>query len=66
MSDKGVTDWKFGYKPCAAGHVFTWMGGIHESLDKLPEGTPCLCGQMLAHWVPCPTCGHERNEPVPR
>jgi len=36
-------------------HTWTWGGS-----GKIPEGCPCDCGQMVAHYERCPTCGHER------
>lgn len=44
-------------RPCAGGHVWVWAGSA--SSGQVPEGAPCQCGAMLAHYDACPTCGHE-------
>jgi len=49
--------------PCAGqGHYFTWTG---DPYWEIPEGFPCACGQMKAHWGICPTCGNRVLKLIP-
>jgi hypothetical protein len=37
--------------------------------DPIPdnfEGMSCQCGEMIAHYEVCPTCGHEVMQEVPK
>jgi len=49
---------------CAAGqgHYFIWAG---DPDLEIPEGFPCACGQMKAHWGICPTCGSRVLKLIP-
>ena len=47
-----------------AGHVWYYSSG--QTVDNIPEGLPCSCGAMIAHYDICPTCGHKRFNPRPR
>lgn len=49
--------------PCKNGHVFVYPGDF--SLCHIQENASCLCGQTIAHWEKCPTCGQERLVAVP-
>lgn len=43
-----------------------WYYSAGGTTGKIPEGMPCSCGAMIAHYDECPTCGHERFNPRPR
>jgi hypothetical protein len=49
--------------PCPGGHWFIWAG---DPNFKIPEGYPCECGEMVAHYETCPHCGVERLILKPR
>lgn len=36
-------------------HTFIWSAG--ETNMEIPEGLPCVCGEYVAHYEICPTCG---------
>ena len=41
-------------------HVFIYSGG-----EGVPEGLPCECGMVIAHWEKCPVCGQIRCMSIP-
>lgn len=41
------------------GHAFGVAGKFPD--DRVPDGWPCLCGQMVAKWKKC-NLGHEHLE----
>ena len=51
------------YQKCSPTHRWVWAGSGSDG--KLPEGYPCECGAMLAHYCLCPTCGQEKFSPYP-
>ena len=53
-----------GWCPCAPGcHVVLWSYG--QTGRRVPEGAPCACGAMMAHWVLCEKCGRDHLVMVP-
>lgn len=51
-----MTTWSA--NPCSNGHVFMWAGGCTN--ERVPEGLPCACGAIVAHYDFCSECGQER------
>ncbi len=45
---------------CYNGHIFVFRAGLPHG--RVPEGTPCACGQGKAHWAHCDKCGQDKLE----
>jgi hypothetical protein len=48
------------------GKVTDWTGCYRDGWSGVivPEGLPCQCGAVVAHWDVCLKCGHETMKAV--
>ena len=42
-----------------------WAYGCGDSSERIPGGTPCECGEVVADYEMCPECGQETLIAVP-
>lgn len=61
-TNNGTDEWYFFenpclYKPCQKGHTFVFADG--STSGEIPEGLPCECGTVKAHYEYCLTCGRK-------
>jgi hypothetical protein len=47
---------------CNANHV--WIHTNGGTNGKIPGGTPCQCGRMVAHYTICDECGAQKFEAI--
>ena len=48
------------YKNCTKNHhIWNWIGN-----EEIPEGLPCICGQLLSHYESCDKCGTTSFKPT--
>lgn len=40
-----------------------WIYTSDNTFGYIPEGTPCVCGEMIAHYEICSECGNEALKP---
>jgi len=47
---------------CNMNHV--WLYADSGTKGKVPSGTPCQCGRMVAHYGLCSECGAQKFEAI--